>query len=435
MAISLHISARQIEWYRTLAEAQKAAKKSHKPILVDCFVNWAGGSVLMDSVVLRDPLLTEWIPAHFEPLHLNMREGEGLEVAQRYKVESYAYFLVLDKNAEVVHRISGGMPAAEFKERLAEALSPRTSLQGTRLRIEKGKGTTADTVAYLRALRVAGDGDMFRRVGEGFALRQAPECYLRPDYWAFAGLAMHGSAEHFNYLLRNRDAFVKTHGERKVNDMFESVLCRQLVPWAEGRAQKHQKNAVLDSLLLLVEASCLPDTTPTVLMADVARLRTAGEYAAVRQVMAERGHVLDRYRGVRASLERTLVFETQDSTMVEQSGVQFADITFDAALQKAAAENKLVFMDCQTVWCGPCRAMAQRVFPLAEVGGYMNSRFVSLKMDMESGEGPALSRRYGIKAYPTMLILNDKGEELHRIVGYKNAEMLLNELRSKIVRK
>ena len=36
-----------------------------------------------------------------------------------------------------------------------------------------------------------------------------------------------------------------------------------------------------------------------------------------------------------------------------QDGVKFEDLTFEQALAKAKVENKLVFMDCYTSWCGP----------------------------------------------------------------------------------
>ena len=45
------------------------------------------------------------------------------------------------------------------------------------------------------------------------------------------------------------------------------------------------------------------------------------------------------------------------------------------------------------------------------------------------GEGPELSRRYEVTAYPTMLILDAEGHELHRIVGYRSADALLEEVR------
>ena len=53
-------------------------------------------------------------------------------------------------------------------------------------------------------------------------------------------------------------------------------------------------------------------------------------------------------------------------------GVNFEHITFDEALAKAKAENKLVFMDCYTSWCGPSKYMTSNVFHQEIVGDYFN---------------------------------------------------------------
>ncbi|MEI3154069.1 MAG: DUF255 domain-containing protein [Odoribacter sp.] len=53
-------------------------------------------------------------------------------------------------------------------------------------------------------------------------------------------------------------------------------------------------------------------------------------------------------------------------------GVEFRDISFAGALKAAKAENKTVFMDCYTSWCGPCKMMTNDIFPQEKVGKYMN---------------------------------------------------------------
>lgn len=105
----------------------------------------------------------------------------------------------------------------------------------------------------------------------------------------------------------------------------------------------------------------------------------------------------------------------------------FRSLTFDEAFTAAAQEGKLVFVDFYTDWCGPCRMMAQKVFPQPQVGDYMNKHFVSLKLNAEK-EGKEQAELYKVNAYPTFLILNANREVVYTKVGGGTAENLLAEL-------
>lgn len=466
--------ADELPWLTDLDAARAEAARTERPIFFNCYARWAGPSVLMDSVVLREPALASWIAEHFTPLRIDMQSPAGRALAERYGVDSYAYFLVLDKDEEVEHRISGGARSDEFRSKLEAALSPATSLRGTRQRVESGHATAADSAAYLRALRTAGDGTTFRAVGRDFALAQTPDRYLDPGYWPFAVLAMNYHSPHFRYLIEHKAAFVEAHGAQSVDNLMESTLAREVRPWAEGKIQPIAARSDLDSLLADIARCQLPDSAATLLLGSMALLRTEGRYADFLQLMDRRGHLLHRYPGVRSGLELTFNFPnmTQADSLAlidyldravdrerkaaggqvtrasqqladmrdglratlaghaatATAGVDFLACTLDEAFRRAATEGKLVFLDCQTVWCGPCRAMAKNVFSLPRVGDFMNSRYVALKMDMETGEGPDVGHRYEVKAYPTMLILDAEGHELHRIVGYRDASALIEEL-------
>ena len=108
-----------------------------------------------------------------------------------------------------------------------------------------------------------------------------------------------------------------------------------------------------------------------------------------------------------------------------QDGVNFRDITLEEALRQAKAENKLVFMDCYTSWCGPCKNMTEKVFPQKAAGDYFNPRFVCVKYDMEKGAGKELAKRYEIHAYPTFLMLRPDGTLQHRLVGGDGLEAFI----------
>ncbi len=103
-------------------------------------------------------------------------------------------------------------------------------------------------------------------------------------------------------------------------------------------------------------------------------------------------------------------------------GVHFEDLTLDEALAKAKAENKLVFMDCYTSWCGPCKWMATEIFPQKEAGDYFNPKFISVKYDMEKGEGLKLKDKYKPSGYPTFLIIRPDGSIQHKMCGGRNLE-------------
>ncbi len=98
-------------------------------------------------------------------------------------------------------------------------------------------------------------------------------------------------------------------------------------------------------------------------------------------------------------------------------GVNFESLTFDEALSKAKKENKLVFLDCYTEWCGPCRAMLTNVFSRKEAGEFFSSKFVCVKFDMEKGEGLQLREKLSVKSYPTFFIICPNGSVQHKIVG------------------
>lgn len=110
---------------------------------------------------------------------------------------------------------------------------------------------------------------------------------------------------------------------------------------------------------------------------------------------------------------------------LHSQGIQFGHGSLADALADAKAEGKLVFVDAYTSWCGPCRMMSAKTFPDSAVGAYFNARFVSLKVDTEKGEGPALAQRYGVAYFPTLLFLNTEGEVAHKAVGYFNPEQFL----------
>ncbi|MBQ9642114.1 MAG: thioredoxin family protein [Bacteroidaceae bacterium] len=131
-------------------------------------------------------------------------------------------------------------------------------------------------------------------------------------------------------------------------------------------------------------------------------------------------------------LTTTLLALLTAVTMMAQ-GIAFEPegTTLEQASAKAKAQKKLIFLDCFTQWCGPCKKMARDIFPMAEVGSYMNPKFVSIKIDMESEYGAPLAKKLQISAYPTFIIFNADAQEIGRFLGGSGAEEFIKKVEEK----
>jgi len=119
--------------------------------------------------------------------------------------------------------------------------------------------------------------------------------------------------------------------------------------------------------------------------------------------------------------------------LISAQGIEFFHGTFEEAKTEAKAQGKLIFMDAYAVWCGPCKMMSKNVFPQEKVGEFFNANFINLKVDMEKGEGVSLRRKYGVSAYPTLLLIDANGEVVESIRGARGADALINWAKKAVV--
>lgn len=119
----------------------------------------------------------------------------------------------------------------------------------------------------------------------------------------------------------------------------------------------------------------------------------------------------------------------------QEKGITFEHgLNWSQIKEKAKKENKFIFVDLFTTWCGPCKYMSATVFPQTKVGDFFNSKFVNTKIQMDKTdkdseevkawyeEAERFGKDYKIAAYPTFLIFNPQGELVHRMVGGGDAD-------------
>ena len=97
-------------------------------------------------------------------------------------------------------------------------------------------------------------------------------------------------------------------------------------------------------------------------------------------------------------------------------GIDFQHVTFDEALRLAKEQDKLLFIDFYTSWCGPCKKLAKGPFMEPEIGDYYNTHFINLKLDAER-EGKHAALLFGVDRYPTLIFVDGDSKLIYRGTG------------------
>jgi thiol-disulfide isomerase/thioredoxin len=136
-----------------------------------------------------------------------------------------------------------------------------------------------------------------------------------------------------------------------------------------------------------------------------------------------------------------LAFLTGSASFAQtEKGMHFEHgLSWQQVLAKAKKENKFIFIDCFTTWCGPCKMMSAKVFPLEEVGQFYNEKFINIKVQLDTTKndneevkswfaaGKELADKYNVKAYPTYLFFDADGQVVHRAIGSSDAATFIKK--------
>lgn len=97
------------------------------------------------------------------------------------------------------------------------------------------------------------------------------------------------------------------------------------------------------------------------------------------------------------------------------------------AVAKAKAEGKLVLVDFTgSDWCGWCKKLKAEVFDTQAFNDYAAKNLVLVEVDFphktelseaQKAANKALAQKYGIKGFPTLVILDGSGQQVGEL-GY-----------------
>lgn len=123
-------------------------------------------------------------------------------------------------------------------------------------------------------------------------------------------------------------------------------------------------------------------------------------------------------------------------------------MSMNEALAAQAKNPKKIFVDVYTNWCGPCKMLDKNTFSNPDVASFVNKNFYAVKFNAEGDEtisyqgksysnpgydpskamkrnsSHQFSRFMGVNAYPTMLFIDETGNLINRVKGYRTPQQL-----------
>ena len=108
-----------------------------------------------------------------------------------------------------------------------------------------------------------------------------------------------------------------------------------------------------------------------------------------------------------------LVFVGLLCSLVISAQTNFQELSLEKAREQARAENKPIFLDCYTSWCGPCKMLSPVLRKLAE------ENVDALKVGkINVDEQRELAMRFQVSGIPMLVIFKD-GKVVAKSVGYR----------------
>jgi protein disulfide-isomerase len=104
-----------------------------------------------------------------------------------------------------------------------------------------------------------------------------------------------------------------------------------------------------------------------------------------------------------------------------------APASWDEIVKQAESSSKPILLEFTgSDWCPPCMMMNKEVFSTEEFKKFAEADIVFVKLDFprkkelpaaEQERNADLAEKFGIEAFPTMIVFDSKGKELARKVG------------------
>lgn len=124
----------------------------------------------------------------------------------------------------------------------------------------------------------------------------------------------------------------------------------------------------------------------------------------------------------------------KDAVIVPAAAAPAAEQNKNNTTDKFVSSEKPTLLIFSAPWCPACIRMATETYPQAAVKKLFSKMNVQ-KINIDLVENEAISKKYNVKAIPSLVLVNTSGEEIFRWLDYQSAQKFAKELGSELKNK
>lgn len=159
------------------------AKSTKKMIFLDAYTSWCGPCKQMEKEVFTQNEVADFFNTNFVNFGIDAEKGEGVNIKERYSIEVYPTFLLIDGQGNEIFRLVGGHNASQFIELMREGMDPENSMTALEQKFKAGERSYKFMDRYLRTLVRANKRELMEPVLENYFSEMPVKELCTPSNW------------------------------------------------------------------------------------------------------------------------------------------------------------------------------------------------------------------------------------------------------------
>ena len=212
-----------------LAAALERSNAEHKPVLLMCYASWCPHCAAMRKTVFTDSGVADFYNEHFICVAQDMEKGEGVELHESLKIESYPTFIFFDSQGTTLYRMTGEFKAAQFISEGMYALQPEKQLPHLKQLFENDVSNADNCLLYLRALKKGGL-DCSSMVKAYFATQNEKQLLSEKNWLIISNGITDINSREFQFVLSHQKEFAAITSTERVERKIIYLVREMLNP-------------------------------------------------------------------------------------------------------------------------------------------------------------------------------------------------------------